>query len=233
MDSPMTTPSASPTTQIAQQSSASPNTKIAALQQQHDALQSTVDLLTKQFETMALEPARVEVEMPSAEKPSAEKPAAEKPAAKKVKTTPAFALPWTGSPIEGCCQGIRSNYDTFTQCHQTCVKDGEYCKTCTKNCGEDGIPKEGNVATRSEITKKVKGYIHYMNAKKLSKQDVLDEAAKFDIVLADEIFEKPASGAKGRPKKSTAVIDSDEETQLPAIQILGLLDTEPTSPKSP
>ena len=72
-----------------------------------------------------------------------------------------------------------------------------------------------------------------MNAKKLSKQDVIEEAAKFDITLADEIFEKPTSGAKGRPKKSTAVIDSDEDTQLPQIQILGLLDTEPTSPKSP
>ncbi len=224
MDSPMTTPSASPKTQIAQQSSASPNTKIAALQQQHDALQSTVELLTKQMTALNLEPTRVEVE---AEKPT------EKPAGKKAKATPAFALPWTGVPITGCCQGIRSNYDTFTQCHQACVKDGDYCKTCTKNCGELGIPKEGNVDTRSEITKKVKGYIHYMNAKKLSKQDVIEEAAKFDITLADEIFEKPTSGAKGRPKKSTAVIDSDEDTQLPQIQILGLLDTEPTSPKSP
>lgn len=228
MDSPMTTPSASPKTQIAQQSSASPNTKIAALQQQHDALQSTVDLLTKQMTALNLEPTRVEVE---AEKP-AEKPA-EKAAGKKAKATPAFALPWTGTPITGCCQGIRSNYDTFTQCHQACVKDGDYCKTCTKNCGELGIPKEGNVDTRSEITKKIKGYIHYMNAKKLSKQEVIEEAAKFDITLADEIFEKPTSGAKGRPKKSTAVNDSDEDAQLPQIQILGLLDTEPTSPKSP
>ncbi len=224
MDSPMTTPSASPQTQIAQQSSASPNTKIAALQQQHDALQSTVELLTKQMAALNVEPTRVEVE--------AEKPA-EKLAGKKAKATPAFALPWTGNPIAGCCQGIRSNYDTFTQCHQACVKEGDYCKTCTKNCGEDGIPKEGNVDTRSEITKKIKGYIHYMNAKKLSKQDVIEEAAKFDITLADEIFEKPSSGAKGRPKKSTAVIDSDEDGQLPQIQILGLLDTVQTSPKSP
>ena len=224
MDSPMTTPSASPQTQIVQQSSASPNTKIAALQQQHDALQSTVELLTKQMAALNVEPTRVEVE--------AEKPA-EKLAGKKAKATPAFALPWTGNPIAGCCQGIRSNYDTFTQCHQACVKEGDYCKTCTKNCGEDGIPKEGNVDTRSEITKKIKGYIHYMNAKKLSKQDVIEEAAKFDITLADEIFEKPSSGAKGRPKKSTAVIDSDEDGQLPQIQILGLLDTVQTSPKSP
>jgi TolA-binding protein len=226
MDSPKTTPSASPKTQIAQQSSASPNTKIAALQQQHDALQSTVELLTKQMTALNLEPTRVEAEK------HVETPA-EKPDGKKAKATPAFALPWTGVPISGCCQGIRSNYDTFTQCHQACVKDGDYCKTCTKNCGELGIPKEGNVDTRSEITKKVKGYIHYMNAKKLSKQDVIEEAAKFDITLADEIFEKPTSGAKGRPKKSTAVIDSDEDAQLPQIQILGLLDTEPTSPKSP
>ena len=221
MDSPKTTPSASPKTQIAQQSSASPNTKIAALQQQHDALQSTVELLTKQMTALNLEPTRVEVE---AEKPT------EKPAGKKAKGTPAFALPWTGVPITGCCQGIRSNYDTFTQCHQACVKDGDYCKTCSKNCGESGIPKDGNVDTRATTDKKIKPYIHYMNAKKLSKQQVIDEAAKFNVDLDASVFEKPAP-AKGRPKKQVSV-DSDEDDTA-EVQIIGLLKPEPSSPSSP
>jgi len=216
-----TTPSASPKTQIAQQSSASPNTKIAALQQQHDALQSTVELLTKQMTALNLEPTRVEVE---AEKPT------EKPAGKKAKGTPAFALPWTGVPITGCCQGIRSNYDTFTQCHQACVKDGDYCKTCSKNCGESGIPKDGNVDTRATTDKKIKPYIHYMNAKKLSKQQVIDEAAKFNVDLDASVFEKPAP-AKGRPKKQVSV-DSDEDDTA-EVQIIGLLKPEPSSPSSP
>lgn len=210
MDSPMTTPT-SPTT-----------TKISALELKHDALQDQVDVLTKQFAALNID-ARVDVPV--------EKVEIVPPKEVKKNFTPAFALPWTGTPIPGCCQGIRSNYDTFTQCHQACVKDGIYCKTCTKNCGEDGIPKEGNVTTRPDITKKVKGYIHFMNAKKLSKADVIQEATKFGITLSDEIFEKPGV-AKGRPKKVSATSDSDDE-QPPAIQILGLLDTTTTSPKSP
>ena len=208
----------------------SPNTKIAALERKQEALQSTVDLLSKQINAMNIETRKDDVE-PVHE--PAKKP-------KKESSNPAFALPWTGTPISGCCQGIRSNYDTYTQCHQACSKGSIYCKTCAKNCGENGIPKDGNVETRSNITKKIKPYIHFMNAKKLSKQDVINEANKFGITLSDEIFEKPPTATKGRPKKTVAVAnDSDDDApqdgndEAPAVQILGLLDNEQTSPKSP
>ena len=220
MDSPMTTPT-------------SPNSKFIELEKKHDALQSQVDALAKQVGAMNIEPMRVDVVVDT--KPEEIKVAKPKPAKKpKNESTPAFALPWTGTPMTGCCQGIRSNYDTYTQCHQPCSKDSQYCKTCAKNCGDDGIPKDGNVATRASITKKIKPYIHFMNAKKLSKQNVLDEAAKFGITLPDKIFEKPSTGAKGRPKKVTAAIDdSDDEQVTPQIQILGLVPSQPDSPKSP
>lgn len=220
MDSPMTTPT-----------STSPNSKFIELEKKHDALQSQVDALAKQVGAMNIEPMRVVVDTKPDEPKVAKPKAAKKP---KNESTPAFALPWTGTPMTGCCQGIRSNYDTYTQCHQPCSKDSQYCKTCAKNCGEDGIPKDGNVDTRASITKKIKPYIHFMNAKKLSKQNVIDEAAKFGITLPDQIFEKPSTGAKGRPKKVTAAADDSEEEQVaPNIQILGLLQTDPVSPKSP
>lgn len=222
MDSPMTTPT-----------STSPNSKLTELRKEHDELKSQFDMLVKQVEAMNIDPTRVDVVVDTkAEEPKVAKPkAAKKP---KNESTPAFALPWTGTPMTGCCQGIRSNYDTYTQCHQPCSKDSQYCKTCAKNCGDDGIPKDGNVATRASITKKIKPYIHFMNAKKLSKQLVLDEAAKFGITLPDQIFEKPSTGAKGRPKKVTAAADDSEDEQVaPNIQILGLLTNEPDSPKSP
>jgi len=209
----------------------SPNTKIADLERKHEALQSTVDLLSKQINAMNIETRKDDVPEPVHE--PAKKP-------KKESSNPAFALPWTGTPISGCCQGIRSNYDTYTQCHQACSKGSIYCKTCAKNCGEDGIPKDGNVETRSNITKKIKPYIHFMNAKKLSKQDVINEANKFGITLSDEIFEKPPTATKGRPKKTVAVAnDSDDDApqdgndEAPAVQILGLLENEKTSPTSP
>jgi len=153
-----------------------------------------------------------------------------KSAKKKVGDTPAFALPWNGTPITGCCNGIRANYDTYTQCVNATLKDGDYCKTCSKNCGESGIPKDGNVDTRATTDKKIKPYIHYMNAKKLSKQQVLDEAAKFKVDIDPSVFEKPAP-AKGRPKKQVSV-DSDEDDTA-EVQIIGLLKPEPSSPSSP
>jgi hypothetical protein len=225
MDSPMTTPT-------------SPNTKIAELERKQEAfelkqeaLQSTVDLLSKQLNAMNIETRKDD-------EPVAVPQPAKKP--KKESSNPAFALPWTGTPISGCCQGIRSNYDTYTQCHQACSKGSIYCKTCAKNCGDNGIPKDGNVETRSNITKKIKPYIHFMNAKQLSKQDVINEAKKFGITLSDEIFEKPPTATKGRPKKTVAVAnDSDDDApqegndEAPAVQILGLLENETAAPNSP
>ncbi len=221
MDSPMTTPT-----------STSPNSKFIELEKKHDALQSQVDALAKQIGAMNIEPTRVDIVVDTKpDEPKVAKPkAAKKP---KNENTPAFALPWTGTPMTGCCQGIRSNYDTYTQCHQPCLKGSQYCKTCAKNCGEDGIPKDGNVDTRGSMTKKIKPYIHFMNAKKLSKQNVLDEAAKFGITLPDQIFEKPSTGAKGRPKKVSAADSDDDSLLAPNIQILGVLGNDPHSPKSP
>jgi len=216
MDSPMTT---TPT---------SSDAKFAQLEEKHTALQTQVDSLAKQIQALNINPVRIQTDDLKIETTDPVDQVDPK-LVKKSKSTPAFALPWTGIPIKGCCQGIRSNYDTYTQCHQACAKDNIYCKTCAKNCGEDGVPKDGNVESRSTITKKIKPYINFMNAKKLSKQDVIDEAAKFDLVLCDEIFEKPS--IKGRPKKS--VTDDSDDEPCPSIQITGLLANNQDSPKSP
>ena len=214
MDSPMTT---TPTCAFEQ--------KVDNLAKKQAELQTMFDQLNLRVDTMQ-PTVRVEV---VEEKETVVPPKKEKKA-KKVLDTPAFALPWNGTAIAGCCQGIRANYDTFTQCVNPNLKDKLYCKTCSKNCGDIGVPKDGNVETRDASTKKIKPYIHYMNAKKLTKQEVIDEAAKFDVVLGDDIFEKPAP-AKGRPKKLVSV-DSDEEDTA-SIQILGLLTDAPKSPTSP
>ena len=72
-----------------------------------------------------------------------------------------------------------------------------------------------------------------MNAKKLSQKQVIEEANKFGITLSDDIFEKPPTTGKGRPKRVATANDSDEEPlQSADIQIVGLLTTEPTSPSS-
>jgi hypothetical protein len=204
-------------------SSAIMETKFAALEKKHEQLQSQVNALAKQIGSTV--PAREDVVTEPEKKP--EKKPAKKPA--KNDLTPAFPLPWTGTPIIGCCQGIRSNYDTFTQCHQPCAKNSIYCKTCLKNCGENGIPKEGNVSTRAEIKKKIKPYIHYMNAKKISQQQVTDEAAKFGITLSADVFQKPATGGKGRPKRIATTDSDDEHTHNAEQQVFGLLtDTSHT-----
>ena len=200
----------------------------------HDALQSQVDALTKQIEAFNINREDIGIKQEPLEK-AVEKPA-KKPAkktAKKELSTPEFPLPWTGVPIQCCCQGIRSNYETYTQCHHAPDKDSKYCKACSKKCDDTGIPKDGDVNLRNEITKKAKPYIHYMNAKKLSQKQVIEEANKFGITLSDDIFEKPPTTGKGRPKRVATANDSDEEPlQSADIQIVGLLTTEPTSPSS-
>ena len=102
----------------------SPNSKLTELRKDHDELKSQFDMLVKQVEAMNLHP-RVDVviDKPITDEPKAPKAdKAPKTQAIQERNTPSFALPWTVTPITGC-QGIRSNYDTYAQCHQPCTKD--------------------------------------------------------------------------------------------------------------
>lgn len=123
---------------------------------------------------------------------------------------PKFVLPWCGVSKDCWCQGIRANYGLYTQCTMAPVNGELYCKTCKKNAGHDGIPQSGNVELRKKCDileyrdpsgKKVTLYTAYMKKYAISRDDVIREAAKFDITVPECHFTTVSSG-RGRPKNS-------------------------------
>ena len=167
---------------------------------------------------------------------------------KKVKTIvakPAFAMPYNGEFAADCCYALRQNNGLYTQC-QTVLKNGKnFCKQCQvlADKGVDGVPEYGTIQQRQEVDvfayvdPKGRKPVHYtkvMKKLKVSQQQVLEEAGKFNININIKHFEelevdtikrgRPASkasekvakepkGAKGRPKKGKKVlqIEGDDD----------------------
>ena len=128
---------------------------------------------------------------------------------------PALALPWTGVVVVGCCEAIRGNYNTFTQCTNVPRKNSSFCTTCSKA----DAPKCGTTANRNESDwrdpdkgKRPVHYSTYIKSKKLEPQDVIDEAAKFGINITLSDLAPPS-----KPTKSSALAkdSDDDEPNLP------------------
>ena len=159
---------------------------------------------------------------------------------KEKKARANFPLPFSGEMSEMCCQALRQNNGLYTQCQDSRKGDNSYCKSCQKlaDKSEDGIPEYGTITQRMAVGvfeytdpkgRKPIGYTKVMNKYKLTKEQVIEEAAKFGMSINEEHFVAPAEtkrgrpaqpkeakepkGAKGRPKKTKKVIqiDGDEE----------------------
>ena len=169
-----------------------------------------------------------------------------KPASKKeVVVKPAFPLPYNGEYNAECCEALRQNNGLYTQC-QVAKKGTEmYCKSCQQLVAKsaDGIPEYGTIAQRKAVGpfeyvdpkgRRPVAYTKVMRKYKVSEEQVLDEAGKFNInILAEHfasqaveskrgrpkkegIVAKEPKGAKGRPKKTKKVleIEGDDEEDL-------------------
>jgi hypothetical protein len=147
-----------------------------------------------------------------------------------------FPLPFNGELNDSLCYGLRQNNGLYTQC-QISRKDGKsFCKTCQMlaDGNSDGKPDYGTIQDRvacgiSEFVdpkgRKPTAYTRIMKKYKITEEDVIEEAKKFNMniaaehfVVADEVkrgrpkAEKKAKKesekqAKGRPKKSKKVIE--------------------------
>jgi hypothetical protein len=155
---------------------------------------------------------------------------------KRVKTIvakPAFALPYNGECAADCCSALRQNNGLYTQC-QIVVDGAKFCKQCQISADKnDGIPEYGTIEQRQAvdmfeyIDPKGRKQVHYtkvMKKLKLTQEQVLEEAGKFNININIKHFEeeeketikrgrpksekapKEPKGAKGRPKKGKKVI---------------------------
>jgi hypothetical protein len=153
---------------------------------------------------------------------------------KSIVEKPSFPLPYNGELNYDCCYALRQNSGLYTQCKSIRNGVNSYCKQCQVLADKtDGVPEYGTIQQRVEVSiydyvdpkgRKPVAYSKIMKKYKISKEEVLDEASKFNINIHDGHFEsqivekrgRPASkkedksaiekGPKGRPKKDKKVI---------------------------
>jgi len=136
----------------------------------------------------------------------------EKKAGVKKVAMPSIALPFT-TCNPALCNGLKQNHGLYTQCPGAPVEGNSFCKGCIKQCekNESGKPDNGTIEDRVKSEFKgpkgdaPKHYTAVMKKLKLTKEQVLEEAAKFGIEIDEEHFIAPATQTKrGRPSKKSA-----------------------------
>jgi len=151
---------------------------------------------------------------------------------------PAFPLPYNGEYSDMLCQALRQNNGLYTQCQGKQKMNG-YCKSCHElsKKSESGIPEYGTITQRRDVGiydyidpkgRKPISYTKIMNKYKVSAEEVIAEASKFNIIISEQHFVAPeepkrgrkpsaepkeAKGSKGRPKKTSKVIQLAEDEE--------------------
>ena len=169
------------------------------------------------------------------------------PKAKVMVAKPAFPLPYNGEFNDIYCYALRQNNGLYTQCQIARKGDKHFCKSCQALADKnEGTPEYGVIQSRQATGifeyvdpkgRKPVAYTKVMKKYKLTSEQVLEEAGKFNIIIdanhfiipeedvkrgrpkAVEKAPKEPKGAKGRPKKTKKVleIDGDEEDLFAAL----------------
>lgn len=165
----------------------------------------------------------------------------EKKEKKMSSVSPSFPLPYSGEMKESCCHGLKQNHGLYTQCQQVLKGDGKYCKGCNTQAekNENGEPDYGSMESRMAVGmfeyvdpkgKKPTAYTKIMKKYKVTEEQVVAEAVKFNLTIDAGHFElsaeskrgrpktaveKPVKGVKGRPKKNKKVVElcDDDATE--------------------
>ena len=156
---------------------------------------------------------------------------------KDVSVSSSFPLPYNGSMKSECCHGLKQNHGLYTQCQQVVKGDATYCKGCNTQAekNEHGEPDYGSIESRMAVGifeyvdpkgKKPTAYTKIMKKYKVNEEQVVAEAAKFNLTIDAGHFEisaeskrgrpktaveKVVKGAKGRPKKSKKEVELCED----------------------
>ena len=147
---------------------------------------------------------------------------------------PAFSFPYDGEINTQYCFGLNLNGGLYTQCESLPKVDG-FCGRCNTQRAKNshGKPNYGTIQDRASVDllsfvdpsgRKVTPYSKYMTSKKLSRDDVFNEAGKYNITINLIHFENPQEHEEnsdkkkkgGRPpvKKSVVQINEDEAPVL-------------------
>jgi chemotaxis protein histidine kinase CheA len=175
-------------------------------------------------------------------KPSATKSSKEKKikAPKEKTVKPAFPLPYNGEFNDACCFALRQNSGLYTQCSGSRKGDSQFCKSCDSQMMKTGaeMPEYGTIQQRQAVGvfeyvdpkgRKPIAYTKLMKKHKLTQEQVLEEAIKFNLTINSEHFVAPVEeskrgrpktekapkekGQKGRPKKSKKVLEIDDDDE--------------------
>jgi hypothetical protein len=138
---------------------------------------------------------------------------------------PAFPLPYNGEMNEDLCHALVLNEALFTQCPSFPKDGGAYCVKCAKQCltTENGKPMYGTIQDRQKVgimeyvdpkNRVPFEYVKVMNKYKVSRDDVIAEASKYNMTI-DPIHFEIADKKKGRPKNpTTRVVENTNEADL-------------------
>lgn len=172
-------------------------------------------------------------------KATAVEPATKPQSAKFV--APKFKLPWTGTVVPGWCQGLRHHGGLMSQCSMKPKSDG-FCSTCLKSIEKKGHPERGTVQMRIEADSEGDSYKYdgkspvtfatVMKKQKISKEDAISEAAKFELIIPEREFvieEKK----KGRPAAPVASPPSGTIDDIINDMVNGSSSPEPAKEPTP
>ena len=140
--------------------------------------------------------------------------------------TPACILPWCGIafPNQDFCQGLRLNHGLHSQCTMKSLEDSKYCSTCHKQSKKNDTnkPTYGDVEMRMQFdlleyrepksNKQTIPFANVMEKLAISAETAKAEATKFGVEIPVEHFVLKKT-QRGRPKKATSAIDSDDENK--------------------
>jgi hypothetical protein len=157
---------------------------------------------------------------------------------KVVSVKSSFPLPYSGECNDALCHGLCYNNCLFTQCQAQIKCENQFCKSHQLSADKNGgIPEYGTIEQRQAVGifeyvdskgRKPISYTKIMKKYKVSKEQVLVEAGKMNIIVDVNHFEeydgkhgRPSSkkekevkmlkGAKGRPKKTKKVLEIEGE----------------------
>jgi len=123
----------------------------------------------------------------------------------------AFPLPYNGEFNAHHCLALRQNNGLYTQCTGPRKGDNSFCKSCSSTMQKTGaeVPEYGTMQMRQAVGifeyvdpkgRRPTPYTKVMKKYKISKDQVLEEAGKFNIVINDLHFVEPEETKRGRPK---------------------------------
>ena len=139
-----------------------------------------------------------------------------------------YVYPYVGEEMSSCLS-VKYNSGLYSQCLNE-REVGDMCVGCVGRAKKHGgVPEYGYINERGsdlEFTSKygrsVMCYGKLVNKNKWEMRAVMEEAGKYNILLTEEMFNLPVKIVKekienekgrGRPKKESKVVESEDETQ--------------------